>query len=187
MFTEFINKDTAQYGRAHQETVYVSQKLGQNTLPERCWCPEWGAVKRWCKFLHTTFPSMPLFTFGQLSFLFFFFFLSQLLGPKTPPNMCTQIFAKTDPTAEAHGNVSTLFMGWCCLPLWLPRSLPGLVQTGKFSLTSGVVILSLYFSRVQLLPLGLSLECLSEDKASILIHLTNSSCPVHGPLCLLPQ
>lgn len=35
MGTEFINKDTAQYRRAHRGTVYVNQKLGQNTLPER--------------------------------------------------------------------------------------------------------------------------------------------------------
>lgn len=31
----FIDKDTAEYGRAHRETVYVSQKLVRNTLPER--------------------------------------------------------------------------------------------------------------------------------------------------------
>lgn len=31
----FIDKDTAQYGRAHRETVYVSQKLVRNALPER--------------------------------------------------------------------------------------------------------------------------------------------------------
>lgn len=121
-----------------------------------------------------------MFTFGQLSF----FLSSQLLGPKTLPNVCTQICAKTDTTTEAYGNTSTVSMGWCWLPLWLPRSLPGLVQTVKLSLISGVVILFLYFSRVQLLPLGLSLECLGEDKASILLHLTNISCPVHGPICL---
>ena len=57
----------------------------------------------------------------------------------------------------------------------------------KFSLTSGLVLLSLYFSRAQLLPLALSLECLGENKASVLLHLTNASCPVQEPMYLLPR
>ena len=61
------------------------------------------------------------------------------------------------------------------------------MQTGKFSLTLGVVILSLYFSSAQLLPVALSLECLGENKASVLLHLTNTSCPAQGPIYLLPH
>ena len=34
-----------------------------------------------------------------------------------------------------------------------------------------------HFSRAQLLSLALSLECLGENKAWILLHLTNTSCP----------
>jgi len=61
------------------------------------------------------------------------------------------------------------------------------MQTGKSSLTSGVSALSVYFSRAQLLPLALSLECLGENKASVLLHLTNASCPVQEPMYLLPR
>ena len=38
------------------------------------------------------------------------------------------------------------------------------MQAGEFSLTSEVVILSLYFSSAQLLPLAVSLEGLDENK-----------------------
>ena len=61
------------------------------------------------------------------------------------------------------------------------------MQTGKSSLTSGVSALSVYFSRAQLLPLALSLECLGENKASVLLHLTNASCPVQEPMYLIPR
>ena len=54
------------------------------------------------------------------------------------------------------------------------------MQTGKLSLTSGEVILSLYFSRAQLLPPALSWERLGENRASVLPHLTNTSCPAQG-------
>ena len=47
--------------------------------------------------------------------------------------------------------------------------------------------LSLYFSRAQLLPLALSLGCLDEKKASILFHLTNTSCRAQRFIYLLPQ
>ena len=112
---------------------------------------------------------------------------SHLTCPRTLPNIHVQLFAKMDPTAEAYGCMSTLIMGWRPIPFCSPRSLPVRVQTGKFSLTSGVVILSLYSSRAQLLPLPLSLECLGENKASILLHLTNTRCPAQGPIYLLPH
>ena len=46
------------------------------------------------------------------------------------------------------------------------------------------VTLPLYFSRAQLLPLALSLECLGENKVSVLLHLTNTTCLAQGPICL---
>ena len=55
------------------------------------------------------------------------------------------------------------------------------VQTGRFSLTSGVVIFSLCFNRTQLLSLALSLECLGENKASALLHLTIPAVWSRGP------
>lgn len=48
-----------------------------------------------------------------------------------------------------------------------------------------MVIISLYSSRAQLLPLALSLECLGENKASIRLRLTNNSCPTQWPIYLL--
>ena len=94
------------------------------------------------------------------------------------------------PTVEACGCRSTLIIGWGPflfgpLPLWPSRSLPAHVQTGKFSLTWGVGTLFLYFSRAQLLPLVLSLECLGENKASVLLHLTNTSSLTQRPIKVL--
>ena len=43
---------------------------------------------------------------------------------------------------------------------------------------------SSYFFSILPLQLVLSLECLSENKASILFHLTNTSCPAQGPIYL---
>ena len=43
------------------------------------------------------------------------------------------------------------------------------------------------FSRVHLLLLALSSECLSGNKASVLLHLTNTTCLARGPICLLPR
>ena len=61
------------------------------------------------------------------------------------------------------------------------------MQTEKSSLTSGVGTLSLYFSKTQLLPLALSLECLGENKACILLYLTKTRCLAQGPIYLLPH
>ena len=90
-----------------------------------------------------------------------------------------------NPTSEAYGFVSTLIMGWGPLRFWLSRSLPAHVQTGKSSLTSGEATLSLCFSTAQLLPLALSLECLAENKGSVLLLLTNTRCSAQRPHCLL--
>ena len=99
------------------------------------------------------------------------------------PNMYAHLFTKMDSTVDACGYMSTQVVH----PVfWPPRSLPAFVQTEKFSLTSGLVLLSLYFSIAQLLPLALSLECPGENKAAILLHLTNTSCSAQGPIDLLP-
>ena len=73
------------------------------------------------------------------------------------------------------------YLLWGGTPFWPPRSLPEHMQTEKSSLTSGVDTLSLCSSRALLLPLALSLECLGEKKAWILLHLTNTRCPAQGP------
>ena len=84
--------------------------------------------------------------------------------------MHVQLFAKVDSTVEACGDIFTLVIWWGSLPFPPPRSLPARMQTGKVSLISRVGTLSLYLSRIQLLLLALSLECLGKNKASILLH-----------------
>ena len=91
------------------------------------------------------------------------------------------------PPQRLVGACPPLLGGGALLPFWPVGSLPALVQTGKSSLTSGVGTVSLYPSRTQLLPLGLSLECVRESKPSVLLHSTNTSCPAQGPLYLLSQ
>ena len=115
------------------------------------------------------------------------FLSSHLHGPGAHPNMHMQLFVKMDPPVKVYGCMFTLVMGLGSFPFWCPRSLPVHVQTGKSSLISEVGTLSLYFSRVHLLPLALCSECLSENKASVLFHLTNISCPAQGPIYLLPH
>ena len=115
------------------------------------------------------------------------YLFSYLTCPRTLSSMLVQVFAKMDPTPHACGGMSTLITEWHLHPFWPLRSLPAHVQTGRFSLTSGVVPFSLYFSRVQLLPLAFSLGWLGENKASVLLHLTNTSCPYQRPIDLLPQ
>ena len=113
--------------------------------------------------------------------------LKRDLNSRTLPNMWTQLFAKMNPTTEACEGRSTFIMEWYSLPFWPSGGLPVPVPTGKFSFTSGVGTLSLSFSRAQLLPLALPLECLGENKAWILLHLTNTSCLAQRPLYLLPH
>ena len=97
------------------------------------------------------------------------------------PKMHVQLFAKMDSTAEACGDTSTLVIRWGALPFPPPRSLPARMQTGKVSLISIVGTLSLYFSRIQLLLLALSLECLGENKALVLLYLTNLAVQPRDP------
>ena len=87
--------------------------------------------------------------------------------------------------AQPMGACSCLLQGGAPSLFNPQESLLAHVQTRKSSLTSGVGTFSLCFSRTQLLPLALSLECLGENKASVLLHLTNTSCPAQGPIYLL--
>ena len=90
-----------------------------------------------------------------------------------------QLFAKMDPTVEVCGCMSTL-MRWD--PLFLTSKNPfclcswrGFPWPQKWSS---------YLFSILPLPLALSLECLGENKASILFHLMNTSWPAQGPIYL---
>ena len=114
------------------------------------------AVKRVIQISCTGSSFGSLFTFGQLPCIFF----SHLTGLRTLPNMHEQFFAKMDPTWGLWVHVHTYNMVGLPLFFWLPRDLPTLVQTEKFSLTPGVGTLSPSSSKAQLLPAALILEYL---------------------------
>ena len=112
------------------------------------------------------------------------FLFPHLTWSRTLPSPCTHLFAKIAPREEASGCVSTLLMGWgpslfesleVFLIMCRQGHFPGPQEWSTY----------LYFSRAQLLPLALSLECLGENKASVLLHLTYTSCPAQGSLYLL--
>ena len=65
-------------------------------------------------------------------------------------------------------------------PFWPPKEVFCTYAVGKVSLTSGVVILSLYSSRAQLLPLTLSLECLGKTASIYSAWQTPAALP-RGP------
>ena len=138
-----------------------------------------STVKTWFKSVIQDSPSGSLFTFGQL--YNFFFHIRPVLGA-TPSHMGNFLLRWIPPQRHVH-------MYWVTnpLPFWLPRNLLTQVHKGKFSLISGVVVLSLYFSRAQLLSLALSSECLDENKASIFLHWTDASSLDQGPIRLLHQ
>ena len=102
-------------------------------------------------------PSRSLCPLGQL------LLFSHLTHPRTLPNMCGTEFYQD---------------GFHHTGRWGGAPPTVRVQTGRFSLTSGAGTLSL--------PLALSLEPLGKNKASILFHLTNTSCPAQRPIPLLP-
>ena len=94
----------------------------------------------------------------------------------SPIGVCNSLLRGT-PVQRPVG-LSPLTIWGHSRPFGTPWSLPGHVQ--KFSVTLGVVLLSLYFSRAQLLPLALSLECLGEKKASISLLLTKHQLSTPG-------
>ena len=103
----------------------------------------------------TSFTQSQITDTGQSFWVFVYlwpiilFVSSHLTCPSTLPMIYAQLFAKMDPAAEAYGCMSTLIMGWYPCPFDPLTSLP--VHREVF-LTSRVVILSLYFSKSQLLP-----------------------------------
>ena len=125
-----------------KQFVYLRQKQGRKTHPERKGVgipPNEGA--QWRGGLnHLSRTVLPGLCLHLANYLVSFFTPA---WSQDPPQHACSIFAKMDPTPEACGCMSTLIMGWHPLSFWPPRSLPAHVQTGKFSLTSGVVILSL--------------------------------------------
>lgn len=120
-------------------------------------------------------PSGSLFTFGQL---FHFFSHPCSASPPTPRLMYEQLFCQDGFRRRGQWEVwwhllrdgTPLFLtpeGLLCMCSW------------ELSLTSANLF-SLYSSRAQLLPLTV-LGGSAENKASILLHLTNSSCSAQGP------
>ena len=86
----------------------------------------------------------------------------------SPIGVCNSLLRDTP--AQRPVGLSPLTIRVHSRPFRPPWSLPGHVR--KFSVTSGVVLLSFYFSGAQLLPLALSLECLGEKKASLSLFST---------------
>ena len=76
---------------------------------------------------------------------------------------------------------------WGGAPPFLTPKNPSCTCAEESSLTSREGTLSLYFSRAQLSPLVLSLECLGENNAWILLHLTSTRYPAQRPIYLLPH
>ena len=174
------------YGWAHTEIVCsLKIEVGRTAPSERVWASflmKRSTVKRWLQSLMWDSPSGSLFPFGQLSH--FFSHTWPVLGPC--PTCTSNVFLGWMSLQRPVGYIHT----YCRVeppPFWPPRSLRASVRIGKFSLTSGVVILSFYFSRAQLLSLVLSLECLGVNKTSNLLHFKSTSCPVQGLIYLLPQ
>ena len=140
-----------------------------------------STVKRQFTSLVQDSSSGSLFTFGQLSQ----FFSDTWLVLDLPQRGCTKTFCWDGSHSRGLWVHVHTYYGTVHPPFWPPKSLPVYLQTGEFSLTSEVVILSLYFSSAQLLPLALSVEGLGEKETSILVHLTNSSCLAQGPISYL--
>ena len=101
-----------------------------------------------------------------------------------PPQDVGTTFAKIDPPQRPVGACPHLL--WDGAPPFLAIKEASCPCTEKSSSTSGVGPLSLYSHRLQLLPLDLPLECVSENKGSISLQ-TNTSCPAQRPLYLLCQ
>ena len=137
-----------------------------------------STVKRCLKSLIQDNSSGSLFTFGQLSH--FFPHTWPILGP-FPTCACNFILRRIPPQIavgvcpHTYGGAPPLFRP--------PRSLPAQVQTGMFSL----VMLHLYFSRAQLLPLALSLECLVRTELQFYSTWQTLAVQPREPIYLLPQ
>ena len=159
----------------------VHQKLGRDTHLAR----SAGVLSKEARHkegMWTTYIGLSFWVFVYLGPIILFLSSHLTDGPWTLPKMCVQL-------NESHlrglwVRIYT-YRGVGSPPFWLSRSFPTHVQTGKSSLTSGEATLSLCFSTAQLLPLALSLECLGENKGSVLFFLRNTRCSAQRPHCLL--
>ena len=112
------------------------------------------------------------------------FSFSHLSCPRTPvlPNMLAKLFPKMDSTTQTCGGFGNTYHR-SATPAFCTC-----VAVREVSLISGnFCMLSLYSSKAQLLPLALSWKSLRENKASIVLQLTNTSCPVQGSIYFLHQ
>ena len=122
-----------------------------------------------------------LFTFSQLSY--FFLHISLVLGPS--PRCLRNFFLRWIPPQRPVGACP-----YCGMepPSFLTPKKSSCACVNRevfFDLRSAT--LSLCFSKAQLLPLALSLECLGENKACILLCLIKIRCLAQGPIYLLPH
>ena len=116
-----------------------------------------------------------MFTFGQL--YNFFFHIRPVLG-SSPRHMGNFLLRWIPLQRHVHTYYGvTLFDH----PFLTPSSLPAHVHTGKFSLTSGVIVLSLYLGRAQLLPLALPSECLVRTKLRFYSTGQTPAVRIRGP------
>ena len=91
--------------------IYLSQKLGRNTHPER---KDVGNLSNEEELIQIPYIGQSFRVFVYLWPIISFLF-PHLTCSRTLPNMRAQLFAKMDPTAKDCGCMSTL-MGWCALP-----------------------------------------------------------------------
>ena len=138
----------------------VSQKPGRNIQAERSVSVLNEMSSK--EVTEITHIEQPFWVFVSYDQLFWFFFHTWLaLGPS--PRCVCNFLQRGIPLKRPVGTYPHLLGGGA--PLSDPRSFLAHVQTGKSSMTSGRdERLSLYFSRCQLSPLALSLECLGENK-----------------------
>ena len=180
--TQFIIRDTSR--GTHRETVWNSFclkiEIRQKYMPGEKGCGHplmrRSTVKRRINHLHRAVLQglcLPLANY-LVSF---------------PHPTCTRIllhfqtylFTKMDSSAEAYGGLDITYYGALPPPFWPPRGLPAHVKSGTSSLAFQMVILSLYFSRAQLLPLALSLECLGRTKLQFYCTWQTPAVQPRGP------
>ena len=90
-------------------------------------------------------------------------FLLRWIPPQRPVGICPHLW-------DGNPSLQAAFLRMCRREVFLDlknRHLIFLLQQSSASATS--------------------LECVGENKASVLLHLTNTSCPAQGPIYLLPQ
>ena len=162
-----IFKNTGMGGHSVLQGIFLTQGLNLGLLH--------------CRqiFYHLSHQGSPVLVYLCAIILFSF---SHLSCPKTLPNMLVQLFPKMDSTAQTCGSLGITCHGAATPPFCT------LFAVREVSLILGnFCMLSLYSSKAQLLPLALSLESLRENKASVVLQLTNTSCPAQESIYFLHQ